>query len=263
MYFIMKIMFWNTYKNTSINQVICEIAREKDVDIIVLAEYQDDIQNLIGALNMQPYVTLGCDRIKIIGRKKGVEPGIQGIRYSIQIIENKYILCAIHLPSQMSSGYQERRNIVIRTILKDIQDVEEKLGTKRSIILGDFNEDPYEDGCLSATNFHGLPCLNDTLRNYRTIEGKQFEMFYNPMWSLFGDFNSPPGTYYYAGSDPKCSYWHIFDQVMIRSCLKSEFIKDSLEIIVKVGERTLLNEKGQPNKEYSDHLPIVFEIQEG
>lgn len=44
----MKIMFWNTYKNTSINQVICEIAREKDVDIIVLAEYQDDIQNLIG-----------------------------------------------------------------------------------------------------------------------------------------------------------------------------------------------------------------------
>lgn len=212
---------------------------------------------------MQPYVTLGCDRIKIIGRKKGVEPGIQGIRYSIQIIENKYILCAIHLPSQMSSGHQERRNIVIRTILKDIQDVEEKLGTKRSIILGDFNEDPYEDGCLSATNFHGLPCLNDTLRNYRTIEGKQFEMFYNPMWSLFGDFNSPPGTYYYAGSDPKCSYWHIFDQVMIRSCLKSEFIKDSLEIIVKVGERTLLNEKGQPNKEYSDHLPIVFEIQEG
>ena len=50
---------------------------------------------------------------------------------------------------------------------------------------------------------------------------------------------------------------------MIRSCLKSEFIKDSLEIIVKVGERTLLNEKGQPNKEYSDHLPIVFEIQGG
>ena len=69
----MKIMFWNTYKNTSINQVICEIAREKDIDIIVLAEYQDDIQNLIGDLNMQPYVTLGCDRIKIIGRKKSVD----------------------------------------------------------------------------------------------------------------------------------------------------------------------------------------------
>lgn len=256
-------MFWNTYKNASINQVVCEIAKEKDIDIIFLAEYQDNIQSLMSALDMQPYVTLGCDRIKVIGRKKNVEPGTQGMRYSIQIIENKYILCAIHLPSQMSNGHQERRNIAIQTILKDIQDIEKRLGSKRSIILGDFNEDPYEDGCLSATNFHGLPCLNDALKNYRTIEGKQFEMFYNPMWNLLGDFDSPPGTYYYAGSNPKCSYWHIFDQVMIRTYLKDEFVKDSLEIVAKVGERTLLNEKGHPNKEYSDHLPIVFEIQEG
>lgn len=263
MYFIMKILFWNTYKNTSINQVIYEIAKEKDIDIIFLAEYQDNIQNLINALDMQPYVTLGCDRIKVIGRKKNVEPGTQGMRYSIQIIENKYILCAVHLPSQMNNGNQGRRNIVIQTILKDIQDIEKRIGSKRSIILGDFNEDPYEDGCLSATNFHGLPCLNDALKNYRTIEGKKFEMFYNPMWNLLGDFNSPPGTYYYVGSDPKCSYWHIFDQVMIRACLKDEFVKNSLEIVAKVRGKTLLNEKGQPDKEYSDHLPIIFEIQEG
>jgi len=256
-------MFWNTHKNASINQIICEIAKEKAIDIIFLAEYQDNIHNLIDTLDMQPYVTLGCDRIKVIGRKKGVEPGVQGTRYSIQIIENKYILCAIHLPSQISSGHQERRNIVIQTILNDLQDIEKRLASKRSIILGDFNEDPYEDGCLSAVNFHGLPSLNDASKNYRIIEGQQFQMFYNPMWNLFGDFNSPPGTYYYAGSDPKCSYWHIFDQVMIRTCLKSEFVRDSLEILTKAGEKDLLNEKGHPNKEYSDHLPIVFEIQEG
>lgn len=258
----MKIMFWNTYKNTSINQTIAEIAEEKEIDIILLAEYQDSIESLIATLDMQPYVTLGCDRIKAIGRKENVEPATQGTRYSIQIIENKYILCGVHLPSQMRNGHQGRRNIVIQTILNDLQDIEKKLGSKCSIILGDFNEDPYEDGCLSATSFHGLPCLNDALRNYRTIEGKQFEMFYNPMWNLFGDFTSPPGTYYYAGSDPKCSFWHIFDQVMIRTCLKNRFVKDSLEIIEKVGEKTLLDEKGHPNKRYSDHLPIVFEIQE-
>lgn len=258
----MRIMFWNTYKNTSINQIICEIAKENNVDIIFLAEYEDNIQSLICALDMQSYFTLGCDRIKVIGKKKNVEPGIQGTRYSIQIIENKYILCAMHLPSQMRYGHQERRNIIIQTILNDLQDTEKRLNSKRTIILGDFNEDPYEDGCLSAVNFHGLPSMNDALKSYRIIEGKQFEMFYNPMWNLFGDFNFPPGTYYYAGSDPKCSYWHIFDQVMIRACLKNEFLKDSLEIITKAGKKDLLNTKGYPNKEYSDHLPIVFEIQE-
>lgn len=258
----MRIMFWNTYKNISINQAVWEIAKEKNIDIIFLAEYQDNIQNLKDNLDMQSYVTLGCDRIKVIGRVKRVEPGTQGARYSIQIIENKYILCALHLPSQMSDGHQGRRNIVIQTILKDIQDIEKKLGSKRSIILGDFNEDPYEDGCLSAVNFHGLPFINNALKDYRVIEGRQFETFYNPMWNLFGDFNSPPGTYYYAGSNPRCSYWHIFDQVMIRTCLKNEFVKNSLEIVTKVGETTLLNETGYPNKEYSDHLPIVFEIRE-
>jgi hypothetical protein len=260
---IMRVMFWNTHKNVSINQIICKIAREKDIDIIFLAEYDDNIQSLAGALDMQSYFTLGCDRIKVMGRIKSVEPGPQGTRYSIQIIDNKYILCALHLPSQMSSGHQERRNIVIQTILNDLQDIEKKLGSKRSILLGDFNEDPYEDGCLSAVNFHGLPCLNDALKIYRKIEGRQFEMFYNPMWNLFGDFNSPPGTYYYAGSNPKCSYWHIFDQVMIRACLKSEFVKSSLEIISKAGEKDLLDIKGYPDIKYSDHLPIVFQIREG
>lgn len=259
---IMKVMFWNTYNNVAINQIICDIAKENNVDIIVLAEYQDDIQNLTNDLGMQQYFTLGCDKITLVGRIENVKPGAQNTRYSIQIFNNKYILCAMHLPSQMSNGNQGRRNIVIRSILNDLLKIEEELNTKRSVLVGDFNEDPYEDGCLSAENFHGLPCKGDVSKENRVIEGQRFEMFYNPMWNMFGDFTSPPGTFYYAGSNPKCSYWHIFDQVMIRSCLKNDFIEDSLEIIVKAGERMLLNEKGQPDKKYSDHLPIMFELRE-
>ena len=133
----------------------------------------------------------------------------------------------------------------------------------KTIIVGDVNENPYETGCLGADRFHGIPVYQDAMRKYRTIMDERFEMFYNPMWNLFGDFNSPPGTYYYAGSNPKCSYWHIFDQVMIRACLKSEFVKSSLEIISKAGEKDLLDIKGYPDIKYSDHLPIVFQIREG
>lgn len=246
----------------SLSQIICEIAKENNVDIIFLAEYEDNIQSLICALDMQSYFTLGCDRIKVIGKKKNVEPGIQGTRYSIQIIENKYILCAMHLPSQMRYGHQERRNIIIQTILNDLQDTEKRLNSKRTIILGDFNEDPYEDGCLSAVNFHGLPSMNDALKSYRIIEGKQFEMFYNPMWNLLGDFSFPPGTYYYMGNEVNNSFWNIYDQVMIRPCIRDFFVDSELKIICETKNGKLIDENNHPSKNISDHLPIIFEIKE-
>ena len=37
---------------------------------------------------------------------------------------------------------------------------EDKIGSKQTMIIGDFNETPYGKGCLSANTFHGLPVLN-------------------------------------------------------------------------------------------------------
>lgn len=263
----MKFLFWNTNRNTDIDQSICDIVWENGINMIALAEYAGNVRHLINRLAannifMSQYITIGCKRVVILGEMSDVQPGAQGDRFSIQILKNKYLLCAMHLPSQIFSGHQERRNVAIRNIIEELERAEKKLGIKRSILVGDINEDPYDVGCLSAERFHGVPCKEDAAREIRTIEGKSFAMFYNPMWNFFGDFTFPPGTYYYSGSDVISSFWHIFDQVMIRPCLKDAFVDESLTIVTRAGIDSLLDEKGHPDRSFSDHLPIIFEIRE-
>ena len=87
-------------------------------------------------------------------------------------------------------------------------------------------------------------------------------MFYNPMWNLLGDSQEPYGTYYYSGNDTENTFWNIYDQVIIRPVLRERFVIESLKIIKETKTRFLLNNSGHPNKKISDHLPIMFEIQE-
>ena len=88
-------------------------------------------------------------------------------------------------------------------------------------------------------------------------------MFYNPMWNLFGDFSFPPGSYYYRGNEVINSFWNIYDQVMIRPCIRDFFIDSELKILCETKNRKLIDKNNHPSKKISDHLPIIFEIREG
>ena len=262
----MKILFWNTYNNPNINSVICDIVKEKQIDLIALAEYVGAPADLISRLavnniSMFLYPTTGCKRITLFGTIRNVQQGAQDSRYSIQIINNSIILCCLHLPSRLYAE-DEDHAIIIQRIIHDIEEHETTLHSKKSILMGDFNEDPYDSGCLSANNFHGLPSADDASRGQREVQGTLFSMFYNPMWNCFGDFSSPPGTFYHANSKAKTPFWHMFDQVLIRPCLISSFNQESLEIITKIDAISLLDNNAHPDKRYSDHLPIIFEIKE-
>ena len=263
----MKIVFWNTHENPKINHILADIIYENHIDIITLAEYKDDSRELIKLLSnrsicMEQYMTSGCDRITMFGTLKKVLPGRQDKYYSIQLIDRNYILCGVHLPSQTYSGHQERRNIIIDMFLQDIISTEQEINSDHTILLGDLNENPYEPGCLSAHKLHGLPSHAEAAKGTRTVMGRPFKMFYNPMWNLLGDFQYPPGTYYYNGSHLVNSFWNIYDQVMIRPCIKDKFNEQSLKILHKTEKVTLIDQHKHPRKDISDHLPIIFEIKE-
>lgn len=255
----MRVLFWNTH-NAKLNGLIGSAVETMDVDLLVLAEYKDNSDELCQTTGMQKYLSIGCEKITLFGYRDDVSMGEQHNRYSIQIVGSQYILCGVHLPSRMYEGHQGRRNIVIQQIVKALTDCETNIGTKNTIIVGDFNEDPYEEGCISADKFFGLPFIS--AKDTKRIEGVEYEKFYNPMWNEFGDFSGPPGTYYYEESNPSGTYWHIYDQVIIRPCLKNSFIQDSFKILTTIGATNLLTQKGIPNAEISDHLPVFFEIRE-
>ena len=51
----LNILFWNTDKlknKNNINNCLAELISEKDCDIVILAEYIDNIQNLCASINI-------------------------------------------------------------------------------------------------------------------------------------------------------------------------------------------------------------------
>ena len=134
--------------------------------------------------------------------------------------------------------------------------------TKNTIIVGDFNVDPFDDLMINPLFFHGQPIYDIAQKESRVISGKAFEMFYNPMWNMLGDFEKPYGTYYTNSNQSVGIYWHLFDQVIIRPNLRDRFIDKSLKILTRSASLSLIDNKGRPDSKISDHLPIVFEIKE-
>lgn len=264
----MKYLFWNTHKNERINSVLCDMIIENNISVVILAEYTADIDTLIDALHscgvsMKQLPTVGCERIRILGISGlCVEPQLQTDHVSIQVLEMNTILCCVHLNSQIYSDNVERREIVIEQIVSDILNLEKELGTKRTIIVGDFNINPYDKSCVSARYFHGIPVYDESIRESRTVAGKEFHMFYNPMWNFLGDFHEPYGTYYHSSGDTVNPYWNVYDQVIIRPVLRKYFVDASLKIITETSTVSLLDAKKHPNSDISDHLPITFEIKE-
>ena len=203
-----------------------------------------------------------CERIKLFGIHEDVEMRFDDEHSTIQIIDGKDILCCVHLNSKIYSDHEDQREIKIEQIMDAIHEVEKDLNTENTIIVGDFNLNPYDLTCINARYFHGIPVYEEAKRKTRTVSGKQFSMFYNPMWRLLGDEKPPYGTYYHNNNNAVNTYWNIYDQVIIRPALRDRFIDKSLKIVTETQSRYLLNSKGHPDKKISDHLPIIFEIQE-
>ncbi len=96
----MRILFWNTNGNKHINSYIVNLVSDYRADVLVLAEYRSDAEELYNLLdeNGTPLLkcnTLGCERIDIWSNYAKIESGLQDSYYSIQIISNEYIICVI------------------------------------------------------------------------------------------------------------------------------------------------------------------------
>lgn len=263
----MKVLFWNTKNNPHINDLLCEIIADNAISLAVVAEYSDKIDDLLQktsamGISMCQYPTIGCDRIIIFGRRLDITPGRQTEYASFQILNGKDIICCVHLSSQLFANSSGMREVEINRIVADIQSTENELNTDNTIVVGDFNMNPFDHEFIDANKLHSIPYYEAATKKMRKIAGQEFKMFYNPMWSFFGDSTAPFGTYYYTGNTIDNIYWNIFDQVIIRPVLRERFIDSGLRILTETQTCYLLDSKGHPNKNISDHLPIMFEIKE-
>ena len=260
-------LFWNTHKNANINETICELAAENNASIVVLAEFVANVDDLLRCLLSQHGIKMKrydscCERIIIIGTVNNVEVRFDSDHTTIQIVNGKDILCCTHLNSKIYSDHEAQREILIEQLMRELRAVEKDIDSENTIIVGDFNINPYDSSCIDARYLHSLPIYEETRRKTRKIAGNEYAMFYNPMWRFLGDAEEPYGTYYHNNSSSVNTYWNLYDQVIIRPALRERFIDDSLKIITETQSKYLLDANGHPDKSISDHLPIIFEIQE-
>jgi hypothetical protein len=206
-----------------------------------------------------------CERIVIYTRfsQEFIQKKFDSTRLTIRRLllpgSEEILLAAVHQPSKLYWSDQSQ-GFECAELASTICDIEEEVGHRRTVLVGDFNMNPFEGGIVAANGLNAVMSRNVAARDSRTVQGRDYPFFYNPMWGHFGDaVDGPSGTFYHGSSEQVVYFWNMFDQVLIRPELLSIFRNEGLKILRDSGERSFLTATGLPDVSVaSDHLPILF-----
>ena len=192
-----------------------------------------------------------------------MQPKHDSNRFSIWHIEPvlgaDFTLVVVHLPSKREANDIDQQESA-RQVVTELQRVERDLGHQRSLVVGDFNMHPFDDGMVAASAFHGVMDRGTAAKRSRIVQEISYDFFFNPMWSRMGDASKgPPGTHSYRDSGIKAFFWHTFDQVLLRPALLDRVPDQNIQVITTLGALSLLNKNGKIAGT-SDHLPLLVEL---
>jgi endonuclease/exonuclease/phosphatase (EEP) superfamily protein YafD len=264
-------LFWNINKKP-LEKVIADLAEEHNIDVLILAECEIKVATMLNELNRGQGAQFDfpfsqCEKIVIYTRFPGefLKPVFESARLTIRrlvlIGREEILLAAVHLPDRMN--FKEKSHISECIELgRTIREMEEAIGHTKTVLVGDLNGNPFDYGVIAANGLQAVMTKGLALKKARTVQGKRYQFFYNPMWNYFGDATEgPAGTYYYEKAEHDIYFWNIFDQVLLRPDMLSFFSNDDLKILTKSCDESLLSAKGLPDKKHgSDHLPILFRL---
>ena len=266
---MLNILFWNIDRKPLYSQ-IAAIAHEHNVDLIALAESDLVTNDLLEKLkkdSTQYYYAprpVPGEPIQIFTKfdHRYLRAVKDENRYTIRHLNIPHkpdiLVVVVHLVSKLRAD-ENQQQLGTQNLLSAVEDAEEKVGHDRTILVGDFNMNPFEAGLVNAgTGLHAVMSRRRAEKSSRTIDGQQYKFFYNPMWRLMGDeTHFTPGTYHYTQSSAREYFWHTFDQFMVRPSLMEILPNDQPQIISSIGNKSLLNANGTPDRSIaSDHLPI-------
>lgn len=268
-------LFWNINRKPLVKE-IANIAKHNKIDVILLAECKElNPVELLLALNSEssdyqlPNPIFQNDRIKVFTKfsynfiipvADDNESRFTCFKIKLPIIE-EILVFGVHLPDLKNNQLNSVSSFAGR-VARKIKNIEKEENLNNTIIVGDFNMNPSDAGMVDAESFHAIMDSNIAKNGSRVVQSENYEYFYNPMWSLYGDIgNNVSGSYFYKNAELVNYHWNVFDQVLIRPSLVDNFDKESLRFLDFDGEKSLLKSNGTPDKDkYSDHLPLMFTI---
>jgi hypothetical protein len=269
---VTRFLFWNINRKP-LAGLVAELAEIQRIDVVVLAECDTDPSAILLSLNRSPeagfhFPTGLSRRVTVFTRfsREFLQPVYESERVTIRRLalpaREPVLLAAAHLPSKLHWS-ADSQALECAELARIIDAEERKAGHRRTILVGDFNMNPFETGLVGSVGLHSVMSRNVASRETRTVQGREYPFFYNPMWSHFGDARGETaGSYFYDAGEHVNYYWNLFDQVLIRPELTKGFDPARLEIVKTIGARSLVRPNGTPDKATgSDHLPLIFEVE--
>ena len=276
-------MFWNIQRKASLENVICDLINAENIDILILAEGMNIKDSLIQANSgltikkskfKQDHIQLTP---KLYSNNNGFTvdhyhtfPNTRRMVFHFLEIPNRLpiLLCSLHLRSKLMRNIETQcaEALNCSSYISDIED-----DNLRTIVVGDFNINPFESGMISPIGFNATLAQNIALNGPRLFMNKSYEYFYNPLWSSMGDiiYNNGgvklPGSYFFQNNDDVTQvYWNVFDNILIRPNLINEVDLSAISFIEQAGGHNLIVRAGNDytinSSNYSDHLPLKFTI---
>lgn len=270
-------LFWNLSGNPLLEPVVRLVERHQ-VDVLMLAECPLRPQDLLPVLNppgtgrfhfspgIRHFASLK-EAVVAYTRfpSEFLRPIEEDERTSIRRLQlpgkDEILLVLAHLPSKLRWSSQSQGYAAVE-LARMIRNSESRAEHTRTLLVGDLNMNPFEDGVLSANGLHAVMSRQIAAQEQRQVQSRSYPYFYNPMWGHFGDVaNTPAGTFYYRRAEMICHFWNMFDQVLLRPALLPMFHNEDLRILTTDGQTAFVTSSGTPNKnQMSDHLPILFTL---
>lgn len=265
--FIATFLLWNVQHKRR-NRLIVRLIEDHGVDAVILIEKPESDDGLLRNLRrvgdfkrLESHGRFGV-YTRLASFFERLTPLIDSDRCEFWRIAPRQapdiLLAVVHGLDRLNHS-EDRRALFFQRVTANIRHLEVRLRHSRTILVGDFNANPFEPSIGGVQGLHAIRMKEVAGRSARTVLGEEYPFFYNPMWIRFG--KSPPSSYFWNGSGVHEIFWHILDQVVLRPEAIPWFPENRLRIIDRASADSLLTKSGIPDKIHaSDHLPVLFEL---
>lgn len=267
------VLFWNVGKKPLLARLARLAAREA-ADVVILAECADPPADVAAALNAAGTGWIAppsvCERLRTFTRLTAgaLTEVFNDANQRLNLWELRtdaglpVLLGGVHLPSKVGWSPADQSGFAYR-VTANLEEEEDRLPNRGTVVIGDFNMSPFDDGMIGGFGFHALMTLELAgRRSQRIVQAEPCRRtFYNPMWAFLADRGaSPAGTYYRHAAVPHNHYWYAPDQVLVRPELAGKVTRvaildhDGVDALTVAGG-------GWPDADHgSDHLPILVTL---
>lgn len=129
---------------------------------------------------------------------------------------------------------------------------------KHFVVLGDFNENPYDHALVSQECLWAIRDRADLMGRSQHIDRRP--PLFNPMWRFLPErldpLHGPHGTCEWLKNEVSGVRWAHFDQILLSPSIVDLLHK--IDVLVELDGELLVSERGVPDlSKASDHLPII------